>query len=63
MRWQESIDNNMLDFIREDIAQQFNCLPIFDATTRTIDLLDLDTLGEEIKICLCKDNYLKIKKI
>lgn len=62
MRWQESIDNNMLDFIREDIAQQFNCLPIFDATTRTIDLLDLDTLGEEIKICLCKDNYLKNKE-
>ena len=62
LRWQESIDNNMLDFIREDIAEQFNCLPTFDAINKTIDLLDLDLLGDEIKICLCKDNYLKSKE-
>lgn len=62
LRWQENINNNMLDFIREDIAEQFNCLPIFDATNRTVDLIDLDLLGDEIKICLCKDNYLKSKE-
>lgn len=62
MRWQESINDNMLDFIKENIAESFNCLPVFNASTRTIDLLDLDTLGEEIKICLCKDNYLKSKE-
>lgn len=62
LRWQENINNNMLDFIREDIAEQFNCLPIFDAINRTVDLIDLDLLGDEIKICLCKDNYLKSKE-
>lgn len=62
MRWQESAKDNILDFIKVNIAESFNCLPIFNASTRTIDLLDLDTLGEEIKICLCKDNYLKSKE-
>lgn len=62
MRWQESVNNNMLDFISEDIAQQFDCLPIFNAKHRTVDLIDLNSLGDEIKICLCKDNYLKSKE-
>ena len=62
MRWQESIDNNWLDFLKVEIAEQFNCLPVFDTINRKINLINLDTLGEEIKICLCRDNYIKSKE-
>ena len=62
MRWQESINGNMLEFIKEDIAQQFDCLPIFDAKTREISLYDMNSLGEDIQLCLTKDNYLKSKE-
>lgn len=59
LRWQESVSDDWLSFIKTDIADQFNCLPVFNANDRTIDLYDMDTLGEEIKICLSKDNYIK----
>lgn len=61
LRWQESVNNNWLDFIKTEIAEQFECLPVFHPETRTIDLYDINTLGEEIKICLTKDNYIKSK--
>ena len=50
-----------MEFIKNDLAEQFNFLPIFDSVNRKIDLLNLDTIGEEIKICLSKDNYVKSK--
>lgn len=61
MRWQESVNTNYMEFIKKDLAEQFNFLPIFDSANRKIDLLNLDTIGEEIKICLSKDNYVKSK--
>ena len=61
MRWQESVNTNYMEFIKNDLAEQFNFLPIFDSVNRKIDLLNLDTIGEEIKICLSKDNYIKSK--
>lgn len=61
LRWQESVSDDWLSFIKNDIADQFNCLPVFNANDRTIDLYDMNTLGEEIKICLSKDNYIKSK--
>ena len=61
LRWQESVNNNWLDFIKTEIAEQFECLPVFHPESRTIDLYDINTLGEEIKICLTKDNYIKSK--
>lgn len=61
MRWQESVNTNYMEFIKKDLAEQFNFLPIFDSVNRKIDLLNLDTIGEEIKICLSKDNYVKSK--
>ena len=61
LRWQESVNSNWLDFIKTEIAEQFECLPVFHPATRTIDLYDIDTLGEEIKVCLTKDNYIKSK--
>lgn len=62
MRWQDSISSNWLDFIKNDIAEQFNCLPLFNEVDKTIDLIDIDNMGEEIKIYLSKDNYLKSKQ-
>lgn len=62
MRWQESINTNWLDFIKNDIAEQFDCLPLFDTINKTIDLIDINSMGEEIKLFLSKDNYLKSKQ-
>ena len=61
MRWQESVNTNYMEFIKNDLAEQFNFLPIFDSVNRKIDLLNLDAIGEEIKIRLSKDNYVKSK--
>lgn len=61
MRWQESVNTNYLEFIKNDLAEQFNFLPIFNTIDRSIDLLDFNVMGEEIKICLSKDNYIKSK--
>ena len=61
LRWQESVSDNWLDFIKKEIAEQFECLPIFHPNSRTIDLYDINKLGEEIKVCLTKDNYIKSK--
>lgn len=61
LRWQESVNDNWLNFIMTEIAEQFECLPVFHANNRTIDLYDINTLGEEVKICLTKDNYIKSK--
>lgn len=59
MRLQESIDDSWLNFINKTISEQFGCIPTFDTVNKTVDLYDLNTFGEEIKICLSKDNYLK----
>jgi hypothetical protein len=61
IRWQENVDDNWLDFVKNDIAVQFNCYPVFNTMDKTISLYDMDTLGEEIKICLSFDNYIKSK--
>lgn len=62
MRWQQSINTNWLDFLKKNIAEQFDCLPLFDNINKTIDLIDINTMGEEIKLYLSKDNYLKSKQ-
>ena len=61
LRWQESVNDDWLNFIKTEIAEQFECLPIFNENDRTIDLYDINALGEEIKVCLSKDNYIKSK--
>jgi hypothetical protein len=62
MRWQQSINTNWLDFIKNELAKQFDCLPLFDTINKRISLVDINTVGEEIKIYLSKDNYLKSKQ-
>ena len=62
VRLQENVKDNMLDFLKE-LSEQFEFYSVFDETNRTIDLYDINTMSEEIKICLTKDNYLKSKEI
>lgn len=61
MRWQESVDTNWLEFIRQ-LSEQFEFIPIFDTKNRKMDLLNVNSIGEEIKICLSKDNYIRSKE-
>lgn len=61
LRWQESVNDNWLNFIKGEIAEQFECLPVFHPNDKTIDLYDINKLGEEVKVCLTKDNYIKSK--
>ncbi len=61
LRFQESINMNWLDFIKNDLADQFSCMPIFDTINKKISLIGLDKLGTEVKIILSKDNYIKSK--
>ena len=63
LRLQESISGNILDFIKEDIANQFECYPVFNPKDRTVSLYDLNEFGEDIQLCLTKDNYLKSKSV
>lgn len=62
VRLQESVNDSMLDFLKE-LSEQFEFYSVFDETNRTIDLYDINTMSEEIKICLTKDNYLKSKEV
>lgn len=61
LRWQESVSSTWADFMVQ-LAGQFNFIPIYDTLNRKVSLLDIDKMGEEIKICLCKDNYMRSKE-
>lgn len=61
LRWQESVSSTWADFMVQ-LARQFNFIPIYDTLNRKVSLLDIDKMGEEIKICLCKDNYMRSKE-
>lgn len=38
---------SIYDFIQGDMTDQFNCMPVFDTTTRTINFYDLYTVCED----------------
>lgn len=61
MRWQESVNTNWAEFMKQ-LAEQFEFIPIYDTVNRKIDLLNANLIGEEIKICLSKDNYVRSKE-
>lgn len=61
MRWQENVNTNYLEFLR-DLSEQFDFISVFDSMNRKVDLLDINSIGEEIKICLSRDNYIKSKE-
>lgn len=59
VRMQEDTDTSFYSFITETIAEQFCCIPVFDAINKLVHLYDIDSFGDEIKLVLSKDNYLK----
>ncbi len=59
VRVQESTDTSFYQFIKETIQEQFCCIADFDIKNKKVNLYDEDSFGDEIKIILNKDNYLK----
>lgn len=59
LRYQESVSTNWYDYINEDIAEQFECFPVFNSYNKTIDLYSDEELGNDPRLMLSYDNYLK----
>ena len=59
LRYQESVSTNWYDYINNDIAEQFECFPVFNSYDKTIDLYSDDELGNNPNLMLSYDNYLK----
>lgn len=59
VRMQEETNTSFYSFITETIAEQFCCVPIFDRVNKKINLYDIDSFGNDLKLILHKDNYLK----
>lgn len=59
VRMQEETNSSFYSFITETIAEQFCCVPIFDKAKKVIHLYDLDSFGDDLKLILTRDNYLK----
>ena len=43
----------------ENIQDEFCCIPVFDRKNKTLNLYDMDSFGDDLKIVLTKDNYIK----
>lgn len=59
MRWQESLDQDWYSFLANTLAEQFECVPVFDRKNKTINLYSIDAFGENLNISLSYDNYIK----
>ena len=59
LRYQESVSTNWYDYINNDIAEQFECYPVFDSYNKVVNLYSDDELGEDPQLMLSYDNYLK----
>ena len=62
LRYQESVSTNWYDYIMNEIADQFECYPIFDSYNKLINLYDETELGDNLQLMLSYDNYLKSKE-
>lgn len=59
VRIQEDTDTTYYNFIMENIQDEFCCIPVFDRKNKTLNLYDMDSFGDDLKIVLTKDNYIK----
>ena len=63
LRYQESVSSNWYDYIMNEIADQFECYPVFDSYNKLVHLYDETELGEsDLQLMLSYDNYLKSKE-
>lgn len=59
LRIQESVNKRWYDFIKNDVCDSFGCIAVYDTYDKVINLYDINTYGENIKIYLSYDNYIK----
>ena len=59
MRWQEDVETDWYDYLNNVLSKQFNCITVFNNDTHLVDLYHIDGFGDDIKILLSYDNYLK----
>ena len=59
MRWQEDLDVDWYTFITETLSEEFDCVPVFDRINKVINLYYIDNFGDDLKIVLSYDNYVK----
>ena len=59
MRWQESLDQDWYSFLANTLAEQFECITVFDRKNKTVNLYSIDYFGENLNISLSYDNYIK----
>lgn len=59
MRWQESIDSYWYNYLTKNIAEQFECIVIFDSYNKLVNLYGINEFGGGVKLYLSNDNYVK----
>lgn len=59
VRLQTSVNKRWLDYVLNDISENYNCVATFDTDKKQINLYDENTVGENIQLYLSNDNYIK----
>ena len=59
VRLQTGVNKRWLDYILNDITENYNCVPVFDTDKKLINLYDENAVGENIQLYLSNDNYIK----
>lgn len=59
MRWQESVEGYWYDYLIKNVAEQFECVVIFDSYNKLVNLYDIDKFGNGIQLYLSNDNYIQ----
>ena len=55
----ENINTDWYDFITNTLSELFNFVPFFDTINKTISLISLENIGENLQLCLSYDNYMR----
>ena len=59
LRWQESVEEDWYTYLNSTLAKQYNCITVFDDEHGLVNLYAIDNFGDDLKIFLSYDNYLK----
>lgn len=59
VRLQTGVNKRWLDYILNDVSENYNCVATFDTDKKQINLYDENTVGENIQLYLSNDNYIK----
>ena len=59
LRWQESVEEDWYTYLNSTLAKQYNCITVFDDENGLVNLYAIDNFGDDLKIFLSYDNYLK----